>query len=104
MPATFFSILADRFQLFLALAGASLCANHGKVLADFGWDLFHLVFIGCLSGFHCNGDTAHWAFLYFINVLSEYGAVDRAFVIALTCTCAELILGDGLAHFFLDVF
>jgi len=63
-----------------------------------------LVFIGCLATLDCNGFPSHWAFLYLINVLSEYCSVDRSFVIALTATPSELIFGNGLAHFFFEVF
>ena len=63
-----------------------------------------LVFIGCLATLDCNGFPSHWAFLYFIDVLSEYYSVHRSFVIAFSGSCAELIFGNGLAHFFFDVF
>ena len=65
---------------------------------------FSLVFIGCLATLDCNGFPSHWAFLYFIDVLSEYCAVHRSFVIALTATPSKLIFGNGLAHFFFEVF
>ena len=69
------------------------------MLREFLGKFFHVsIFIGCLAALFCNGCSAHWAFLNFINVLPEHTAVHRTLIVALASAPAELVLWNYLTH------
>ena len=94
----FFAVFYCRFCFFIGGGHTSNLADFREMLYEFFCNFHMSIFIGCLAALLCNGNAAHWAFRYLLNVLPEQTAVHRTLIVALAPSPSKLVFSYWLTH------